>query len=207
MSEEQSAGEAMAFGLIEQANRLAKAASITQATLTKQIEELIAMEARVNVAVQRLDGLFRGFEGERVKLEGERTKLEAERVKLKAIGPELEQSATWAMRETLREQGGQIKSEIKFEVQHALIQPLQDIQASAGHVLQNVWETKLLYIGFVLLFGILIGYGADQYRVGVHQSRMETQMTGIQGNINYIWEHLQQQEEQKKAGTHQGKGK
>ena len=52
-----------------------------------------------------------------------------------------------------------------------------------------------------------MGYAGDQYRVGVHQSRMENQMNGIQGNINYIWEHLQQQEEQKKTGTHSGKGK
>ena len=207
MDEEQSAGEAMAYGLIEQANRLAKAASITQATLTKQIEELIAMEGRVNVAVQRFDGLFKGFEAERVKLEGERAKLEAELLKLKAIGPQLEQSATWAMRETLREQAGQIKYEMRSEVKEALVEPLQSIEKGAGHVLQNVWETKLLYIGFAALFGILLGYAGDQYRVGVHQSRIETQMSGIQENVNLIEGYLQQQEDQKRAGNHQGKGK
>ena len=92
-----------------------------------------------------------------MKLEGERAKLEAERVKLKAIGPELEQSATWAMRETLREQGGQIKSEIKVVVQDALILPLQDIQAGAGHVRQNVRDTKWLTLGFVFLVGCVVG--------------------------------------------------
>ena len=51
MSEEQSAGEVMAFGIIDQANQLAKSARTTQQALELQIEELVAMEERVNAAV------------------------------------------------------------------------------------------------------------------------------------------------------------
>ena len=155
MSEEQSAGELMVFGLIEQADRLAKSTSFTQATLSKQIEELVAMEARVNAAVQSIHGAVKNLEGERVKLE-------AERAQLKAIGPTLQQNAVWAMRETLREQAGQIKAEMRTEVTGALIEPLEDIQKGARHVRDNVKETKWLtlvcYVVLGAVMGLAVGY-------------------------------------------------
>ncbi len=155
MSEEQSAGEVMAFGIIDQANQLAKSARMTQQALELQIEELVAMEAQVNAAVQSMYGAVKSIETERVKLEGERAQL-------KAIGPTLQQNAVWAMRETLREQAGQIKAEIRTEVMGALIEPLEDIQAGAMHVRQNVrestWLTKFSFVALGCALGLVVGY-------------------------------------------------
>jgi hypothetical protein len=185
---ESGAGETMVFGLIDQADRIGKTALAAQRALTEQIQELAQVQAwAVEAAVdlqKRADTAIKSLEAERVKLADDRAKLQA-------IGPTIEQGAVSAMRETLREQAGQIKYAMKTEVSGVFAESLRDIQAGAGHVRQNIWETKLLYIGAVLLFGILIGYGADQYRVGVHQTRMETQMNGIQGDINSIWGSLQ----------------
>ena len=200
MSEEQNAGELMVFGLIEQADRLAKSASLTQATLGKQIEELVSMEARVKTAVQSIHVAVKSLEGERVKME-------AERKNLAAVSPTLQQNAVWAIKETLREQGGQIGVEIRREVREALVEPLKEIKAGAGHVRKNVQESKWLISAVVLLFGILLGFGAGQYRVRTGQSRLETQIDGIQGNIDAIEGYLQRQDDQKKAGAHTGKGK
>ncbi len=68
MSEEPSAGEVMAFGIIDQANQLAKSARMTQQALELQIEELVAMEERVDAAVESMHGVAKSFEGERAKL-------------------------------------------------------------------------------------------------------------------------------------------
>jgi hypothetical protein len=201
---ERNASETMAFGLIDQADRLGKSALATQHALTEQIQELAQVQAW---AVEAAVDLQKRANAAIKSLEAERAKLADDRAKLQAIGPTIEQGAVSAMRETLREQAGQIKYAMKTEVSGVFAESLRDIQAGAGHVRKNIWETKLLYIGAVLLFGILIGYGADQYRVGVHQTRMETQMNGIQGDINSIWGYLQRQDELKKAGTHAGKGK
>ena len=201
---ESGAGETMVFGLIDQADRIGKTALATQRALTEQIQELAQVQAW---AVEAAVDLQKRANAAIKSLEAERAKLADDRAKLQAIGPTIEQGAVWAMRETLREQAGQIKYAMKTEVSGALAESLQDIQAGAGHVRQNIWETKLLYVGAVLLFGILIGYGADQYRVGVHQDRMEVQMNSIQSDVNLIEGYLQRQEDQKKDGSHPGKGK
>lgn len=128
---------------------------MTQQALELQIEELVAMEARVNVAVQSMYGAVKSIETERVKLEGQRAQL-------KAIGPTLQQNAVWAMRETLREQAGQIKAEMRTEVMGALIEPLEDIQKGARHVRDNVKETKWLtlvcYVVLGAVMGLAVGY-------------------------------------------------
>lgn len=172
MSAEQNAGELMVFGLIEQADRLSKSASLTQATLGKQIEELVSMEARVKTAVQSIHVAIKSLESERVKMEAERTKLQA-------VGPTLEQNATWAMRETLREQAGQIKYEMRSEVREALVQPLQDIEHGAGHVRQNVKDTKLLTTAIVFLIGCMLGLGLGYVPVRRSIVNLEEHVTAI----------------------------
>ncbi len=127
MDEAQGAGEVMALALIDHADLLGKSARATQQTLEKQIGELVAMEARVKTAVQSIHGAVKSLEAERVKME-------AERAKLQAVGPALEQNAVWAMRETLREQAGEIKREMRTEVSSALVEPLANIQRGARHV-------------------------------------------------------------------------
>jgi len=200
MGVEQSTGEVIAFGIIDQANELAKSARMTQQALELQIEELVAMEAQVNAAVQSMHDVAKSFEGERAKLAAERTKLAA-------VSPTLQQNAVWAVQEAIREQGSQIRMEMRAEVREGMVQPLQDIQACAGHVRQNIRDTKWLVSGVVLLVGMLLGFGAGQYRVRTSQSHLETQMNGIQGNVDLIEGYLQRQEDQKKAGQHPGKGK
>ena len=200
MSEEQSAGEAMAFGVIDQANLLAKSARMTQQALELQIEELVAMEAQVNAAVQSMHGVAKSFEGERAKLAAERTKLAA-------VSPTLQQNAVWAVQEAIREQGSQIRMEMRSEVREGMLQPLQDIQAGAGHVRKNVWETKRLYVVSALLFGMVLGFGADRYWVDSRKSHLEAEVDGIHESMNTMWSYLQRQDDQKKAGSHPGKGK
>ena len=155
MSEEQSAGEVMAFGIIDQANQLAKSARMTQQALELQIEELVAMEARVNAAVQSMHGVAKSFEGERAKLAAERTKLAA-------VSPTLQQNAVWAIQEAIREQGSQIRMEMRAEVREGMVQPLQDIQAGARHVRDNVkeakWLTLVCYVVLGAVMGLAVGY-------------------------------------------------
>lgn len=172
MDEEQSAGEVMAFGIIEQANRLAKSASLTQSALTKQIEELVSMEARVKIAVQSIHVAVKSLEGERVKME-------AERAKLQAVGPTLQQNATWAMQETLREQAGLIKYEMRAEVKEALVQPLQDIEHGARHVRQNVKDTKVLTTAIVFSIGCMLGLGLGYVPVRRSIVNLEEHVTAI----------------------------
>jgi hypothetical protein len=201
---ESNAGETMVYGLIDQADRIGKTALATQRALTEQIQELAQVQAW---AVEAAVDLQKRANAAIKSLETERAKLADDRAKLQAIGPTIEQGAVSAMRETLREQAGQIKYAMKTEVSGVFAGSLQDIQAGAGHVRKNVRETKLLTFLVVLLFGILLGYAGDQYRVGSRQNRMETQMNSIQSDINLIEGYLQRQEDQKKAGTHPGKGK
>ena len=200
MSQEQSAGELMVFGLVDQADRLAKSAIATQEMLAERIEDLADMETKVTAAVQSIHAAVKNLEAERAKLAGERTKLTA-------VSPTLEQNAVWAIKETLREQGGQIGVEIRREVRDTLVEPLEDIRKGAVHVRQNVQNTRWVVALAVLLFGILLGFGAGQYRVRTGQSHLETQMDTIQWRIDLIDGYLQRQDDQKKAGTHPGKGK
>lgn len=150
MSEEQSAGELMVFGLVDQADRLAKSAKATQEMLAERIEDLADMEEQVTAAVKSIHGAVKSLEAERVKLE-------AERGKLAAVSPTLQQNAVWAIKETLREQGGQIGIEIRREVRDTLREPLEDIRKGAGHVRQNVRETKWFFAAAYVLFGLTMG--------------------------------------------------
>ena len=172
MDEEQGAGEVMALALIDHADKLGKSARLTQQTLEKQIEELVAMEARVKVAVQSIHAAVKSLEGERVKME-------AERAKLQAVGPELQKGAVWAMRETLREQAGQIKYEMRTEVSGALVEPLQSIQQGARHVRENVKETKWLTIVSYILLGCVLGLMGGYVPVRHSIVNLEEQVTAI----------------------------
>ena len=150
MEKAQGAGEVMALALMDHAGQLGESARITQEALAKEIEQLVAMEARVKVAVQSIHVVVQ-------RLEDERVKMEAERAKLQAIGPALQQQAIWAMRETLREQSGQIKTEMKTEVRNALDEPIRHIKDGAGYVRQNVKETRWLTILCYGLLGCVLG--------------------------------------------------
>jgi len=172
MDEAQGAGEVMALALIDHADQLGKSARMTQQTLEKQIEELVAIEARVKVAVQSIHAAVKSLEGERVKME-------AERVKLKAVGPELQQGAVWAMRETLREQAAQIKHEMRAEVKEALVEPLQSIQHGARHVRENVKETKWLTIVSYVLLGCVLGLMGGYVPVRRSIVNLEEHVTAI----------------------------
>ncbi len=172
MDEAQGAGEVMALALIDHADLLGKSARATQQTLEKQIEELVAMEARVKVAVQSIHAAVKSLEGERVKME-------AERANLQAVGPALQQSAVWAMRETLREQAGQIKYEMRTEVSGALVEPLQSIQHGARHVRENVKETKWLTIVSYMLLGAVLGLVVGYVPVRRSIVNLEEHVTAI----------------------------
>lgn len=105
--------------------------------------------------------------------------MEAERAKLKALGPELAQSATWAMRETLREQAGQIKYEMRAEVKEAMVEPLQSIQQGARHVRDNVRETKWLTIVSYILLGAVLGLVVGYVPVRRSIVNLEEHVTAI----------------------------
>ena len=172
MDEAQGAGEVMALALIDHADLLGKSARTTQQALEKQIEELVAMEARVKTAVQSIHGAVKSLEAERVKME-------AERAKLQAVGPALEQNAVWAMRETLREQAGQIKREMRIEVSGALVEPLENIQRGARHVRDNVKETKWLVIVSYVLLGMVLGLMAGYWPMRRSVVNLEEHVTAI----------------------------
>ncbi len=172
MDETQGAGEVMALALIDHADLLGKSARTTQQALEKQIEELIAMEARVKTAVQSIHGAVKSLEAERVKME-------AERAKLQAVGPALEQNAVWAMRETLREQASQIKREMRTEVSDALVEPLKDIERGAKHVRENVKETKWLVIVSYVLLGMVLGLMGGYWPMRSSVKMLEEHVTAI----------------------------
>ncbi len=172
MDEAQGAGEVMALALIDHADLLGKSARATQQTLEKQIGELVAMEARVKTAVQSIHGAVKSLEAERVKME-------AERAKLQAVGPALEQNAVWAMRETLREQAGQIKREMRTEVSDALVEPFKDIERGAKHVRENVKETKWLVIVSYVLLGMVLGLMGGYWPMRSSVKMLEEHVTAI----------------------------
>lgn len=144
MDQEQSAGEVMVFGLIDQADRLGKSAKLSQQALAEQIEELAQVRELMAETIESVQVAIRN--------------LEAERVRLQSVRPALEQSAAWAMREALREESEKIETHLNA----GMATPLRQIQQAAGHVGQNFREAKwLLIVGYVLLgtvLGLLLGY-------------------------------------------------
>ena len=168
MSQKQSAGELMVFGLVDQADRLAKSAKATQEMLAERIEDLAHMETQVTAAVQSIHAAVKNLEAERAKLAGERTKLAA-------LNPTLEKNATWAMRETLREQGGQIKYQMRQEVREALMEPLEDIRKGAVHVRQNVRETKWFFAAAYVLLGLTMGALLSYWPLHISLARLQVE--------------------------------
>jgi hypothetical protein len=162
-------GDSMMFGLIEHTEKIEEAMAETQRVLTQRIQELGQLQ---NWAVQAS-----------VELQKQATaaikSLEAERVKLQAVAPALQQNAVWAMRETLREQAGQIKYEMRTEVRDALAEPLKDIEHGARHVRQNVKDTKILTFAIVLLIGFGLGLGLGYVPVRRSIVNLEEHVTTI----------------------------
>ena len=172
MSQKQSAGELMVFGLVDQADRLAKSAKATQEMLAERIEDLAHMETQVTAAVQSIHAAVKN-------LEAERGKLEAERGKLAAVSPTLQQNAVWAIKETLREQGSQIGVEIRQEVRGTLREPLEDIRKGAAHVRQNVRETKWFFAAAYVLLGLTIGALVSYWPLHVSLARLQVEVSDM----------------------------
>ena len=124
---------------MDHADELGKSARLTQESLEKRIEALAAMEARVLAAVQGIHAAVKNLEGERARLQ--------------AVGPGLQQNAAWAMRETLREQSGEIEGHMRS----GMAEPLRDIRQAASHVLSNVKETRWLIIAAYITLGMVLG--------------------------------------------------
>jgi hypothetical protein len=178
---ESNAGETMVYGLIDQADRIGKTALATQRALTEQIQELAQVQAW---AVEAAVDLQNRANAAIKSLETERAKLADDRAKLQAIGPTIEQGAVSAMRETLREQAGQIKYAMKTEVSGVFAESLRDIQAGAGHVRKNVKETSWLMIGLVLIGGLVIGFLFAYWPLKSSQNTMQEQLNRIQQTLD-----------------------
>ncbi len=136
-------GEAMMFGLIEQAEQMRQSAQETQRVLTEQIGELGQLQQwSVNAALElqkRADAAIKSLEAERVQWQNARVNLE--------------RNAVQAIHDAVRKQSG----DIERQTVQAFAAPLQDIQQAAGHVRQNVRDSNWLFYVAMLLIGAVLG--------------------------------------------------
>jgi len=159
-------GEAMMFGLIEQAEQMRQSAQETQRALTEQIGELGQLQQwSVNAALEmqkRADAAIKSLEAERVQWQGARV--------------DLERNAVQAIHDAVRKQSG----DIERQTVQAFAAPLQDIQQAAGYVRQNLKEVSWLMIGLMLSAGIVIGLMLGYWPVRSSQNNMQEQLNRIE---------------------------
>ena len=162
---ENSAGEMMVFGLIEQADRMAKTAQGTQRALTEQIQELVQVQAwAVQAAVElqkRADAAIKNLEAERARLQGTQTNLE--------------RNAVQAIHDAVEKQSGNIEQ----QTLQAFAAPLQEMKQAAGHVRQNVRETNWLHYLAMLLIGVVLGLFAGYLPMRSSVKALEEHVTLI----------------------------
>ena len=172
-----SAGEAMAFGLINQANVLSKSARETQQALADQIEELTQLKQwAANAAVE----LQKRAEGSAVALKREAQavvkSLEAERSQLHGVQTNLAINAMQAIQDAV----GRQSDKIEQQVRSALAQPLHDIQESAAQVRQNIKDTNWMMFSLVFSMGIAFGLFGGYSMVMRTQNKMNDRLGGIE---------------------------
>ena len=170
---EASAAEAMAFGLIQQANELTRSARETQQALVEQIQELVqlkdwAVQAAVELKKQADAGVLNSRQQTAASVE----RIEAERVQLQNVGLKLEQAAGYAIQAAVRKHGEELGQQTGF----AMAQPIHDIQQAAAQVRQNVKKMRWFLIGLILSGGMVIGLLAGYWPLRSSQNNMQEQL-------------------------------
>ncbi len=136
-------GEAMMFGLIEQAEQMRQSAQSTQRALVEQIKELGEVQEWAEGTAQELqkraDAAIKSLEAERVQWQGARVNLE--------------RNAVQAIHDAVRKQSG----DIERQTVQAFAAPLQEIQQAADHVRQNVRDSNWMLYVAMLLIGVVLG--------------------------------------------------
>jgi hypothetical protein len=166
---ESSAGEMMVFGLIEQADRMGKAAQGTQRVLTEQIQELAQLQQwTVNAALElqkRADATIQKFEAERAQLHGTQANLE--------------RNAMQAIHDAVRKQSG----DIERQTVQAFAEPLREIKQAAGYVRKNIKEVKWLTISLIFFAGLAMGLLIAYWPLHQSQDHMQDQMNRIEQSL------------------------
>lgn len=159
-------GEAMMFGLIEQAEQMRQSAQSTQRALVEQIKELGEIQEWAEGTAQELqnraDAAIKSLEAERVQWQGARVNLE--------------RNAVQAIHDAVRKQSG----DIERQTVQAFAAPLQEIKQAAGYVRQNMKETSWLMIGLMLSAGLVIGLLLGYWPLRSGQNDMQEQLNRIE---------------------------
>lgn len=150
-----SAGEMMVFGLIEQADRVQKAALATQAALTRQVEQLDQIQRSAEATIQRL---------------------RAETGRLETTQAGIAGSAAYAIQAAVKQQAG----EIERQISQALAAPLLDIRQAAAQVRQNVRDSSWMFVMGVFIAGMMLGMFAGYYFVIRTQNNIENRLDRIE---------------------------
>lgn len=185
-------GEAMMFGLIEQAEQMRQSAQETQRALTERIAELGQLQNWTVEAVVELQK----------QADAAIKSLGAERVALGTIRPTVASYAAKAMHEAIAAQSG----EIGTLTRQALSQTLQDIGQAAGQVQQNVKETRWLTISLFVALGVMVG-------LALGYLPLRSDMNALTEHVNQIDGYLAAQQQQaapptpdaSHASAHKGK--
>ena len=198
-----SAGEAMAFGLINQANVLSKSARETQQALVDQIEELTqlkqwAADAAVDLQ-KRSDAVVLNL---RQQTATAVQHLESERVAFSRVRADLQTTASEAIRFAVRMETGAIGEQAK----HTFAEVLPQLLRAGTAVRQNVRDTSRILLLTVFSLGMVAGL-LSEYRLVVQaQNRMDDR-------LDLIEHYLAGQAQKTPAAitpqtpTHPGKGK
>lgn len=161
-----SAGEMMILGLIDHADRLGKSAQGTQHALSEQIQELAQLQqwaANAALEVQkRADAAIKGLEAERSRIQGSQMNLE--------------RNAVQALHDAVEKQSAGIGRQVEY----ALATPLHDIKQAAGQVMQNVKDSKWLFVVSIFLLGVVGGLLFGYFFVMRTQSRMDDRLDRIE---------------------------
>ncbi len=159
-------GEAMMFGLIEQAEQMRQSAQSTQRALVEQIKELGEIQEWAEGTAQELqkraDAAIKSLEAERVQWQGARVNLE--------------RNAVQAIHDAVRKQSG----DIERQTVQAFAAPLQDIQQAAGYVRQNMKEVSWLMIGLMVSAGLVVGLLLGYWPLRSSQNNMQEQLNRIE---------------------------
>ena len=172
-----SAAEAMAFGLIQQADEHSRSARETQQALAEQIEELVQLKDwAVQAALELKQQADASVLNSRQQTAAAVERIEAERVQLQNVGLKLEQAAGYAIQAAVRKHGEELGQQTGF----ALAKPLHDIQQAAAQVRQNIKETSWFLIGLLLSGGMVIGLLAGYWPLRSSQNNMQEQLNRIE---------------------------
>jgi hypothetical protein len=159
-------GEAMMFGLIEQAEQMRQSAQSTQRCLVEQIKELGEIQEwaadTAEELQKRADAAIRSLEAERAQWQGARVNLE--------------RNAVQAIHDAVRKQSG----DIERQTVQAFAAPLQDMQQAAGYVRQNMKEVSWLMVSLVFAGGLILGFLLGYWPLKSSQNNIQEQLNRIE---------------------------